>query len=488
MPAHHRLFSHSSAGTLPKMRITPKGIRARVTLPLQAHLDEIVSGDTIKVAWMAQLFIQKIEAQGLCMGANEIDAITEQVRKRFRNEDGLTWEAPWQLDVDQEGEIKLDFGQEDLDGFGQFITESMFSVIQDTVKDCTPVFLANILRGIDFEYNTRMCEMENFSNRLIKHWRNPFRLLSAQIALSGKYGEDMNAWLRDRSFDGKDAVIEAITRLHARATQVALEVQILLHNGFADGALSRWRTLHEVSIVALFIQQEGEETARRYLDHLEVESRDMARFLKRAASKSGHTDPSDEELRQIEERVRSLCRAHGDEFDAYYGWASKAIELKRYKSGTGRSKKIKPTFFDIEEAVDMDRLRPYYKLASGAVHAGPKGAFFKLGLLPRNSNAILAGPSNAGLSEAGRLTAWSLSMTCTALMMVEPILDGLIWGGVICELGAQAGEAFLIAEKHLHDEEAGGGRQRIFPAGSNHPRLRVSEKPSARMRRRLAGR
>jgi hypothetical protein len=134
--------------------------------------------------------------------------------------------------------------------------------------------------------------------------------------------------------------------------------------------------------------------------------------------------------------------------------------------------------------VDMDRLRPYYKLASGTVHAGPKGAFFKLGLLPQYSNAILAGPSNAGLSEAGRLSAWSLTMACMALMMVEPMLDGVMWGSVISELGALAGDAFLRAEKNLYEDEGGTGpdsRRR----GTRHSLLHGGEKPSARLRRRM---
>jgi hypothetical protein len=218
---------------------------------------------------------------------------------------------------------------------------------------------------------------------------------------------------------------------------------------------------------------------------MDVDSRDMARFMQKAALKSGHSQLTDLEVKELEERVAALRTEHGSEFDGYHGWASKAIEARLKRLGAyDPKKKINPTFFDIEEAVDMDRLRPYYKLASGTVHAGPKGAFFKLGLLPQYSNAILAGPSNAGLSEAGRLSAWSLTMACMALMMVEPMLDGVMWGSVISELGALAGDAFLRAEKNLYEDEGGTGpdsRRR----GTRHSLLHGGEKPSARLRRRM---
>lgn len=467
------------------MRIPPKGKGRRIGLPLQSTLEKLIDGDTISVVWVSNLIRKKLEERGVLIGDREFAAIREDVRKRWRKEDGLSWESKWELDIDHEADVDLDFGSDDLDDFEEFVADIMSSVVQETIEASRPIVLAEALTEIDTEFERRTRETEAFRDRLIARWRKPLKLLSAQIALAGKFGEDTNAWLRDNPPEGKASVVEAVTRLQARATQIASEIEVLLQYGFADGALSRWRTLHEVSIVALFIEQEGEETARRYLDHLEVESRDMARFLRKAFSKSDGVEIPDEKFEQLEERVSELRTEHGNEFDGYHGWASKAIEARTKARGHETKRKVNPTFFDLEEAVDMDRLRPSYKLASSAVHASPKGAFFKLGLLPHYSDAILAGPSNAGLSEAGRLTAWSLTMTCTALLMVEPMVDGLIWAGVISDLGSKAGEAFVIAEGHLCEDESKFDKQRSHFVGGHRPRLRRSEKPSASLRRKL---
>jgi len=53
-----------------------------------------------------------------------------------------------------------------------------------------------------------------------------------------------------------------LARLYGRACQIGRKIELLLSNGFADGAEARWRTLHELTVVACFIYKHGEETAK----------------------------------------------------------------------------------------------------------------------------------------------------------------------------------------------------------------------------------
>lgn len=54
-----------------------------------------------------------------------------------------------------------------------------------------------------------------------------------------------------------------------------------------------------------------------------------------------------------------------------------------HKSGSTSDLKLKgnktPTFEDIEDAVGLAYMRPYYKMASYPVHASPKGLTFTVG-------------------------------------------------------------------------------------------------------------
>ena len=55
--------------------------------------------------------------------------------------------------------------------------------------------------------------------------------------------------------------------------------------------------------------------------------------------------------------------------------------------GLRRLSKQDLNFSDIERAVRLDHLRPYYKLASHNVHANPKGMLFRLGLYPESDES-----------------------------------------------------------------------------------------------------
>lgn len=90
--------------------------------------------------------------------------------------------------------------------------------------------------------------------------------------VSEEFGEGINARLRRPDAD-EAYKLDVLTRLHARACQIAQEVIVLLSAGLADGAMARWRTLHEVATAALLISENGEALAERYARHDVIESR-----------------------------------------------------------------------------------------------------------------------------------------------------------------------------------------------------------------------
>jgi hypothetical protein len=85
--------------------------------------------------------------------------------------------------------------------------------------------------------------------------------------------------------EDNDLVFFAMVGLHARACRISEEVMALMRAGFGQAAMTRWRALHEVAVVASFIKEHGEETARRYFAHEGVESwRAMCQHQGHAAS------------------------------------------------------------------------------------------------------------------------------------------------------------------------------------------------------------
>ena len=80
-----------------------------------------------------------------------------------------------------------------------------------------------------------------------------------------------------------------------------------------------------------------------------------------------------------------------------------------------------PTMRELEERADLDQWRVHYDLASDPVHAGARGSLWSVQVLG-DSTVMVAGPSNAGLDEAGQLCAITL-MNITVGLLVKDLTE-----------------------------------------------------------------
>ncbi len=251
----------------------------------------------------------------------------------------------------------------------------------------------------------------------------------------------VNQRLRQQRSQSKTFTVEVQTRLHARACQIAREVLTLLSAGFADGAMARWRALHEVAVVSLFIGSD-EDLAERYRLHEAAESLRAAHQYRDHTDRLGLEPMEEEEILTLERDVAMLNERFGHGYSTGYGWAAKKLRQ------TGK----KVTFGQIEEAAELGHCRPYYRLASHNVHANPKGVFFRLGLVEQ-FGTLLAGASNYGLADPGQNTAVSLGQATTALASLEPTLDDIVALKVVLLMVSQIPESFARVQRDIEDEE-----------------------------------
>jgi hypothetical protein len=113
--------------------------------------------------------------------------------------------------------------------------------------------------------------------------------------------------------------------------------------------------------------------------------------------------------------------------------------------------------------VNLEHLRPYFKLACHPTHAASKGLWYDLGksLNPEGSEQPLAGSSNAGLSEPGVCTALSLYQVTVALLLHrKPNFTTLMVVEALKLLSQETQEAFAAVEAELQ-ERAPKVRQRL---------------------------
>jgi len=314
--------------------------------------------------------------------------------------------------------------------------EGLPEIIQTLSQRISSELLKTLKRRWRGESSQRRREITAFQKRLRKRWDAGLSMLRMQLAIAAEFGDGINRAIRESGETDSPRTFEVLTRLHARACQVTDEILCLLEGGFADGAMARWRTLHEIAAVGYLIRRHGDELAERYEEHAAIESRRAAVQYQKHCEKLGQPPATAEELAQLEAERAALLIKYGPEFDKQQGWAAKHLN------------KQNPTITDIHEAAGVDHLGPYHRMASHNVHANPKGIYFKLGLFGEE-DMLLAGPSNAGLADPGHAAAISLNQVSSVLLEFVPNLDHCVTLMVMHHLEGEIGPALLAAQQKL---------------------------------------
>jgi hypothetical protein len=283
-------------------------------------------------------------------------------------------------------------------------------------------------------------EVAAFEKRLYLKWAGPLDIMQHFFTITA----ELLASFRERiDSDGtKLNLWELLTRLLARGLRTAEEIHCLLRSGFADSALSRWRTLHEIAVTSHFMIIHGEEAATRYLDHQWIESKKRMEELSAPLWAECADAGFIKEKGRIDTECAVLIAKYGKAFRNDYGWAAHHMGMD------------KPNFREIEKSVSADHYRAHYQLASANVHAGSKGTYAPL---PDGAPMLLLGPSDSGLASPGQATIHVLLEIVEDVVQLYPSLDAVITYKILQSLTGELDEAFEECEanlKHAHKDLA----------------------------------
>lgn len=331
------------------------------------------------------------------------------------------------------------------------MVERLTELVPTFVESSAAILLEQIMKDSKAGLRRQQRKRLGFESRLAKHWRQPLHLLELTVEIAQEIGTGVGDQVASGEVSVDEHTFKALWAIHARACLTSRAILALLRSGFADDAHARWRSLHELAVVGYFIVKQGEAVAEKYLLHGVVQQRRLARAYKEHETKAQLEPLSQGEIDVLDEECEALVARFGKEFDEDYGWAATSLGNKR------------PSLVEIERAVHLDHLRPYYRMASDNVHANSHGNFFKLGGFSPDVDTLLAGPSNMGLADPGHGTALSLHQITAALVSTAPTLDSLTELMVLGLLEEETGVAFLQAHKNA---EAIAGRKSRRNAGS----------------------
>jgi len=273
-----------------------------------------------------------------------------------------------------------------------------------------------------------------FRGRCYERWREPMDLMWMFWVVAQEVTE---AHAHAGPRDADPLVFDTLAHLNPRALLVTSEILCLLEGGFADGALARWRSLHETVAIAMFIRKHGRMVARDYRLSVWFDNYKAAKALNLVADRAGIAAFSDEEMAEIESLRNAAETKIGRRIRHDWDWASTAFDGKK-----------RVQFADIERDVGMDHWRPRYKWASQRVHSPFRSSTDLLGMSEADDFLFQIGPSNSGFVDPLHMTAVSLVQMATEFLMLGQVnLDRLVYVQILKALSDEVGEVALRVEE-----------------------------------------
>lgn len=281
-------------------------------------------------------------------------------------------------------------------------------------------------------------EVKDFENRLYRVWGKPLGRFEMMIVMCRELGSEVNDEFRNRNDESYK--LDVLTRLHAHSLQISCEILQLIKGGYADGAMARWRSLHESAVISRLISTSEEKLAEKYYNHKYIDDYKFSMSYNEHCDYLDFEKVNDVTIDKIKLRYDSLLAKYGENYKNDYGWCFDLFNKK------------KVTFYDIESFVGLSYLRPFYKFSSNRVHVGSKSIDYKLTLSSSykvwSEEVLLSGPSNEGLIDPMQCAGLSLIDITESLLSVTPTVDSMvsakilsIWNGKLQQELVEANEA-----------------------------------------------
>ncbi|MBI3916080.1 MAG: hypothetical protein HY322_03625 [Betaproteobacteria bacterium] len=259
---------------------------------LQAIQRELVPGRVLAV-----IVAKKLKAQRIKCSKKRSRMIREQLAEQLRA--GTSTNRVSNIVISDgtrsRKTVKLALSGEDIEAYAKDLGDEFGKQMLAMATKIAKLYLPRVRRR-DYEgMRLRRADLARFRKNLQARWGKAFDSYERFLAVAVDAGSAANSYRRSEKRGKPGALVEAIARVHARA------VLTLLASGYADGAHARWRTLHELAVVAALLSGHNDDLAERYLRHGHevVESLRAARQLNDYAARIGEKPLSKNEFQRL---------------------------------------------------------------------------------------------------------------------------------------------------------------------------------------------
>jgi hypothetical protein len=235
---------------------------------LQQSLNQVLEG--IPAILLQKLIAKKLQKQGLPPSKDLSKKLAEHILSKTSK--------PFKYKSRKySGRISLAFNEADADeisnAFDRFIEEQLPKLLPDVAHRVSKIVFKRLMSSWQAERAQQETDLAGFRQRMEETWGKPLGQLRMLLTMSREWCQWAHTRYESKKIGKNNRLRKILIRLLVRGCQVTDEIICLLENGFADGAMARWRTLHEIAVVAAVISQYGEAIAERYMDHQAIESK-----------------------------------------------------------------------------------------------------------------------------------------------------------------------------------------------------------------------
>lgn len=284
-----------------------------------------------------------------------------------------------------------------------------------------PKIIEELLQGVwdglydySFDENNDLRSHQKIINESIeKNYGNAIKLVESFIEMNSQVSvSTYNTYFKIFDKFEDQLKLDTLISLHVRACQIANEIRVLVSNGYADGAMSRWRTLHELCVTFLFLYDNDTLITEMYQDYHVIERWKKAKEYQENCSFLNMDKLTNEDIEFIESERKDVLKEYGKEFGLSYGWTMSVLPKGR--------RNIR----EMEKLVGQDHHRPIYTWASENVHSGVSGINKRLGLREKEENYLLPSANDYGFIDPIQyMTVTLTTMSETFLNMEDSIMS-----------------------------------------------------------------
>jgi hypothetical protein len=397
---------------------------------LQQSLNQVLEG--VPAILLQKLIDKKLQKQGIPPSKDLSKKLAEHILSK-------TGKPFRYRSRKYSGNINLTFDEADADqiskAFDRFTEDQLPELLPEVAHRVSKIVFKRLMTSWLAEHAQQEADLAGFRQRMEETWGKPLGQLRMLLTMSREWCQWAHTRYESQKASKNKQLRKILIRLLVRGCQVTDEIICLLENGFADGAMARWRTLHEIAVVAAVISQHGGAIAERYLDHQAVESkRALDKYLACYKDLGYRPLPAREQKKIVKAYDKAIAK-YGRSFRSEDGWAALHLNNQR------------PTFADLEKAAGRAEMRSYYQMGNDNIHAGIKSMFVRLGL--PDYDGLLSGRSNVGLMEPGQNAAHTLTQLSALVCLSEPKMDDLVAGDMMRMLRDEVPKSFYKADRQL---------------------------------------